>query len=123
MNEKNLKPIKKGQLSKEEAKKRGKKGGIKSGIKRKEIKSMKEMLDYLLSEDSTGENITNLEAIMTATLKKALKGDIKAIQFIRDTIGEMPINRQEIKSEVKEIPPVIFNIQPVKSKEELNKVL
>ena len=37
-NEKNLKPIKKGQLSKEEAKRRGKKGGIKSAQVRKEIK-------------------------------------------------------------------------------------
>lgn len=95
-NNENLKPIR----TKDEAREKGKNGGKKSGIKRRELKTMKSMLDYLLSkgvENHAGENITNLEALMIVTLNKALDGDIKAVQFIRDTIGEMPTIKQDIK--------------------------
>lgn len=99
-NNENLKPIKKGELSKEEAKKRGAKGGKKSGEKRRELKTMREMLNYLLEKDITnkqGEKATTLEAVMVAQIKEALKGNTRAAQFIRDTIGEMPVTKQEIE--------------------------
>lgn len=95
-NEKNLKPIKKGELSKEEAKKRGSKGGKRSVQVRRERKTMKEMLDYLLQQDITnkqGETKNTLEVMMTAQIKEAIKGNTKAAQFVRDTIGEMPTQK------------------------------
>lgn len=98
-NNENLRPIKKGELSKEEAKARGAKGGKKSGEKRRELKTMREMLNYLLEKDisnNKGEKATTLEAVMVAQIKEALKGNTRAAQFIRDTIGEMPVNRQEV---------------------------
>ena len=100
-NEKNLKPIKKGELSKEEAKKRGSKGGKRSGEVRRERKTMKEMLDYLLQQDITnkqGETKNTLEVMMTAQIKEAIKGNTKAAQFVRDTIGEMPTQKVELDS-------------------------
>lgn len=90
---KNLKPIKKGELSKEEAKKRGSKGGLKRGENIKKHNTMKEMLDYLLQkeiESKNGGKASTLEAILLAQIKEALKGNTRAIQFIRDTIGETP---------------------------------
>lgn len=61
-------------------------------------KTMREMLDYLLSKEITnkqGEKATTLEALMVATIKKAMSGDTRAVQFIRDTIGEMPTQKIE----------------------------
>ncbi len=87
---KNLKPIQKGELSKEEAKKRGQKGGIKSGEVRRERKALKEELLYLLEQGDTQEKIS------VALIKQALKGNVKAFAMIRDTIGEKPVEKQEI---------------------------
>lgn len=97
-NEENLIPFDSNQ-SREQAKKNGRKGGIKSGQVKRERKTMKEMLNYLLQQDITdkkGNKKNTLEAVMVAQIREALKGNTKAIQFIRDTIGEMPIAKQEI---------------------------
>ena len=54
---------------------------------------MKEMLNYLLDKDienKNGDKVNTLEALMIAQIKEALKGNTKAVQFIRDTIGELP---------------------------------
>lgn len=97
-NEENLIPFDSNQ-SREQAKKNGRKGGIKSGQVKRERKTMKEMLNYLLQQDiidKKGNKKNTLEAVMVAQIREALKGNTKAIQFIRDTIGEMPIAKQEI---------------------------
>lgn len=56
--------------------------GIKSGQSRRARKTLKETLLLMLAENKTQENIT------LALLDKALKGDTKAYEVIRDTIGE-----------------------------------
>lgn len=95
-NQENLKPVR----TKEEARERGKNGGIKSGEARRAKKSMKEMLDYLLEKEiensRTGEKVTYREAILTSCIKKAIKGDVKAAQFVRDTAGETPVTKTEL---------------------------
>lgn len=95
-NEENLNPIQ----SESEARELGRKGGIASGEARRNKKTMKAMLDYLLEKEikntSTGETVTYREAILTSAIKKALKGDVKACQFIRDTAGEMPASKTEV---------------------------
>lgn len=89
-NNENLKPIR----TKSEAREKGKNGGKASGKKRRELKTMKLMLDYLLSKKienkQTGKKVTTLEGIMLAQIKQALSGNTKAAQFIRDTLGEKP---------------------------------
>lgn len=98
MNNENLKPFTSEQ-NREEAKKNGRKGGKKSGEVRRAKKTMRELLDYLLEKEITnkkGEKATTKEAILVAAIKKAIAGDIKALQFIRDTIGEMPVVKQEV---------------------------
>ena len=59
------------------------------------------MLNYLLEKDITnnkGETATTLEAVMVAQIKEALKGNTRAVQFIRDTIGEMPKMIHEVEN-------------------------
>ena len=96
--EDNLKPFDSNQ-SREQAKINGKKGGIKSGEVRRAKKTMKEMLDYLLAkeiENKKGEKATTQEAISVSLIKQALNGNVKAYEVIRDTIGQKPVERQEI---------------------------
>lgn len=102
-NKKNLDPVK----SKSEARKRGRAGGIASGKARREKKAMRETLDILLSmpmKDGAaadvesirsfasikGKNINVQEAILIAQVQKAMKGDTKAAEYVRDTIGQKP---------------------------------
>ena len=59
-------------------------------------KTMREMLDYLLEKELTsknGEKATTLEAMMTAMIKQGLNGNVKACEFIRDTIGQKPTEK------------------------------
>jgi hypothetical protein len=107
-NEENLKPP-----TTSEARKRGKKGGVKSGKARKERKAMKETAEMILEltlKDGTvtdlediqsmaaanGKNITVQDAIILKQAQKALKGDIRAAEFIRDTSGNRPTNEQRM---------------------------
>lgn len=102
-NEQNLKPVQ----SKKEARARGKNGGIASGKVRREKKKFKETLELLLSmamkngadvsvediqsfADLNGKNITVQDAILIAQVEKAMTGDTKAAEYVRDTIGENP---------------------------------
>jgi hypothetical protein len=104
-NERNLRPIKKGELSKEEAKKRGSIGGKKSVEVRREKKLLREELILLLSQGKTQEKMS------LALIEEAIKGNVKAFEVIRDTIGEKPINKQEVSGV--SIPSVIINRESV----------
>lgn len=51
-----------------------------------------------------GKNITVNEALAVRVTQKALNGDLKAFELIRDTIGEKPVNNLRIE----DITPVII---------------
>ena len=82
-NEQNLKPV----SSKKEARERGRKGGLASGEARRKRKTLKEELLLMLSEGETQQSVT------LALIEKAMSGDTKAFEVIRDTIGEKPIDK------------------------------
>ena len=89
-NEQNLKPVK----SKKEARERGRKGGLASGEARRKRKTLKEELLLMLSEGETQRSVT------IALIEKAMSGDTKAFEVIRDTIGEKPADKVETKQTV-----------------------
>lgn len=89
-NKDNLKPVR----TKEEARERGKKGGIKSGEVRRERKTLKDELLLLLATGNTQNKVS------LALIEKALSGDTKAFEVIRDTIGEKPQDKLNISGEV-----------------------
>ena len=97
-NEQNLIPFTSDQ-SREEAAKNGQKGGIASGEARRARRSLRAELEALLSQNTidkkTGKPTdgTVQEAITAALVQKALKGNPKAYEIIRDTIGEKPVER------------------------------
>ena len=82
-NEQNLKPV----TSKKEARERGRKGGLASVEARRKRKTLKEELLLMLSEGETQQSVT------LALIEKAMSGDTKAFEVIRDTIGEKPVDK------------------------------
>lgn len=106
-NEKNLIPFDK-RTEKEQREIRIK-GGIASGEARREKKTMREMLEYLLAKKVEGDK-TCLEVIMTSATQKAMSGDIKAMEFVRDTSGQKPDTQITLK-DLKTIP---YNYNPDK---------
>lgn len=87
-NSENLKPMNK--RTKSEQREIAKKGGIKSGEKRRERKALKEELLLLLSTGDTQKKLS------VALIEKAMSGDVKAFEVIRDTIGEKPTDKQQL---------------------------
>ena len=90
----NLKPIKKGELSRDEAVKRGSNGGKASGKARREKKLLRETLIELLEMENK-KGVTGQESICCALFKRANTGDTKAFEIIRDTIGQKPVEKIE----------------------------
>lgn len=91
-NEDNLKPVK----SKSEARQRGSNGGKKSGEARRRKKEIRECLEMLLEKEiktRTGETMSGAEAISAKLFEKALKGDVRAFEVLRDSAGQKPIER------------------------------
>lgn len=95
MNESNLKPF--ATLTEEEQRRIRSKGGKKSGEVRAAKKTMREMLDYLLEKKikTNKGDMTTMEAIMVSMIAKASKGDVRATEFIRDTIGQKPMEKMQ----------------------------
>ena len=85
-------------LSTSEAREIGKKGGIKSGEKRREQKKFREIFEMLLNKESTndkGETATIKEVIAINTVAKAVKGDLKAVNLIKDFLEENKKNDKD----------------------------
>lgn len=110
----NLIPIK--TLSNEEAKARGAKGGKASVEARRKRKAFKDVFNTLLTNDLSPElaealndksgalsidtkGFTVNDYMALAQVVKAIGGDTKAFEVIRDTVGEKPIDKAEVKTE------------------------
>ena len=100
----------------------GRKGAEKANETKRKRKEMRETLDILLNmplkkgkvysaeeiksfADLKGKNITIDQAMMITLVQKALKGDLNAIGMVRDTVGEKPTDKMEIK----DTTPVIIS--------------
>lgn len=97
-NNENLRPLNK--ISKEDAKKIRSKGGKARAEKIKEKKTMKQMLEYLLERETQNDNggkSTTLEEISVSLIKQALKGNVRAFEVLRDTIGQNPSQKIDIE--------------------------
>ena len=88
-NTKNLTPFNK--MDEAKAREIHIKGGRASGESKRRRKTLKEELLLLVSEEN------NQEKISVALINMARMGDVQAFKVIRDTIGEKPVEKQEIK--------------------------
>lgn len=97
-NEQNLRPSEY-QLTHEEQKK----GGIASGEARRRKRDIRLALEMLLEreyKDRNGNAISGAEAIAIKQMEKALKGDTRAFEVVRDTTGQKPVEKVETRQTV-----------------------
>lgn len=85
MNEENLVSL--ADRTTEEQREIARKGGIASGKARKEKKLFREAIEKQLGQ--------NLDSMIAAMIEQAQKGNVQAIAFLRDTIGEKPTDKVE----------------------------
>jgi len=83
MNEENLIPM--NERSESEVRELGRKGGIKSGEARREKKLFKEAIEKKLGQ--------SLDSMIDSMINQAQNGNVQAITFLRDTIGEKPTDK------------------------------
>lgn len=80
----------------------GRKGGKNSKAKQKMRKTLREELLALLSEQITDKNsgrqMEAQRAMSTALIQQALRGNVKAFEIVRDTIGEKPVDNISISA-------------------------
>lgn len=73
------------------------KAGIASGEARREKKLLKDLLEMALSMPSgIVEGEDNYTAITGALVQKAIQGDTKAYEVIRDTLGQKPTEQTQM---------------------------
>ena len=94
-------------LTHEDRVRNGRKGGMKKGENYKtrktmkdaiqilmamplEKKTVKELEDILAFSELKGKNLTVNDAIIVRQIQRALKGDLNAVAFLRDTSGQKP---------------------------------
>lgn len=72
------------------------KGGKAGAISKRKRKAFKE--DLLVALEMIKENDKTIQDIgVEALLDKYMAGDLKAFEIVRDTIGEKPTDKQEVK--------------------------
>ena len=72
------------------------KGGKASAEARRKKRDLRNAIDILLENDIKGKNgeiKSGAEAIAIAQFQKALKGDTRAFEVIRDTAGQKPVEK------------------------------
>ena len=102
-------------VTKEDCKENGKKGGIASGKARRERRDIQnrilEIFDMTIAggkegkfsnlAEASGQNLTVRDACLLKQFQKAMKGDTRAMEFLRDSAGMKPVERQEVTAEVR----------------------
>lgn len=107
-NEENLRPIQKGELTSEEAKKRGSNGGIASGKARREKATMRKTLEMLLDEkNSKGKTYKELATL--GLLKGAINGNASNYRTILETLGELTERIEINKPSVEKVEDIVDN--------------
>jgi hypothetical protein len=91
-------------------------GGIASGEARRQKRDLRRALEILLektvSKDKDGKEISGAEAMALKQFEKALKGDTRAFEVIRDTAGQKPVEKVEMatidQSVIDEVERMVF---------------
>jgi general stress protein YciG len=97
-NDDNLKP-----LSTEKAREIGSKGGKASAEARRKKRDLRLALEALLESDvkkkdlsGKEQNMSVAEAMSLEQVRKALKGDSKAYEIVRDSCGQKPVDKIQV---------------------------
>ena len=95
-NAENMRPM--NTLTVEEQRKIASAGGKASGKARRNKAMLRDCLQILMEKkmlDENGNKITGAEALSVEVFQKALAGDMKAWELLRDTAGQKPADKIE----------------------------
>ena len=90
-NEQNLRPCEY-QFSQEEAKK-GAQASAEARRRKRDIRLALEALLEKTYKGKAGEELSGAEAIAVKQMEKALKGDTRAFEVVRDSAGQKPVEK------------------------------
>lgn len=90
-NEQNLRPCEY-HLSREEAKKGGK-ASVEARRKKRDLRAALELLLERETKDGKGNTVTGAQALTARLYAEALKGNVKAFEVLRDTVGQKPVEK------------------------------
>lgn len=96
MNEQNLKSF--SERTTEEQREIARQGGKASAEARRKKRDLRLALEMLLERDWTdksGKVISGTEAITAKLFEQAMKGNVKAFETLRDTVGQAPVQKIE----------------------------
>ncbi|GHU27573.1 hypothetical protein FACS1894152_4380 [Bacilli bacterium] len=95
----------------DEARRISQRGGKKSGESRNQKKLFKNIFETLFEKqykDQDDNTITAKEIMALKIMKRAMDGDLRAFEIIRDTVGEKPVDRlANTDSEGNDLIPII----------------
>lgn len=108
---KNLKDIRdvNKRLTKEEMSERNSKAGKASVQKKRDTRTLKEIMLELLAAEAPEEDIkkyglpagaSNSMVMSAAAARKAREGDLKALEIVRDTAGQMPTKEVNLSADI-----------------------
>ena len=72
------------------------KGGKRSAEVRRAKRDLRQALEILLERDYTDKNgntLSGTEAITAKLFEQAMKGNIRAFETLRDTVGQKPVEK------------------------------
>lgn len=110
MNDKNLIPI--NSRTKSAQREIQSKGGLVSAQKKRDRINLRKCMEMLLEEkykDDNGKLVSGAELISIKQLQRAMQGDTKAFEVIRDTAGQKPADKVEISKPDSEVIDEINN--------------
>lgn len=74
-------------------------GGVASGEARRRKKEIRECLEILLEKEikaRDGKVMSGAEAISAKLFEKALHGDVRAFEVLRDSAGQKPVEKIQV---------------------------
>ena len=96
-NEQNLKMYKAGEKRASENGKKGNKASQEAKKRKKDLKAcMEALLETMITDKKTGQQLSGAEAISMKQFEKALKGDAKAFELVRDTSGQSVVQKIQV---------------------------
>lgn len=114
---KNLIQYQEGGLTSEKAREIGRLGGIASGEARRQRRQLRTLIGECMVNEVSEEELRdalvaagyppNYQYAMTlAALNRAAHGDVEALRFVRDTLGEKPTETYNLSMETKPIKSI-----------------
>ena len=92
----------------EEAATAGKNGGVASGAARRQYATFRDAFKAMMTDEDR-------QKIYDALITKAMSGDVRAAEFLRDTLGEKPV--EKVEQTVNEITFRVEGVSPEEADE------